>query len=361
MKRNIKGMEQAWIKYRYGIHWNKPMLNLRVARNLIAGKIYSLLGIKRFILRGIMFQITYNCNYNCKYCLCKKLIEPGRKEMSVEDFKRVVKQAKKLGCTGFGFEGGEPFIRRDWEEVLKALEPWKNHVFITTNSTMLTEDVIKKLVDYKVDTVNLSLDSGDPTVHDSLRRPGSYDQVITALKLCKKHGLKPILNTVLSKWNMYDEGFDKLMKLAEENDVFVNVLVVKGTGNFREQQDSMLNEKDFDYFYNVLRKKYPRILTHLDYNYGKWGCPGVKEMLNITPYGDVFSCANGHISGGNLQEEDLKTIRDRMLKKDYFNTYQPCMLTENKEFMDVFYTLMKDRLTPLSLEEFDEAWKKKTS
>lgn len=71
--------------------------------------------------------------------------------------------------------------------------------------------------------------------------------------------------------------------------------------------------------------------------------------------------ANCHISGGDLRQEDLNTIRNRMLKNDYFNKYQKCLLSQNPEFMNIFYPLMENRVDPLSLEEFQagvEAYRK---
>lgn len=354
-----------WLYFRYGLHWNKPFYPLRVARNMILGKTYAFLGIRKFVLRGVMFQITYKCNFNCKYCLCKKLIEPNRELMTVDDYRRVRKQAIKMGCTVFGIEGGEPFLRPDWEDIVKALKPKHNHINCTTNSSLLTEEMIIKLKDLGFDTINLSLDSGSPEIHDNFRCKGSYDNVIKALEWSKKHGIKPVLNTVVTKINIYGEGFAKLMDIAEKHDVWVNTLFVKATGNWTHSRDFMLDEKDIEYYYNVLRKKYPRIIRHQEYNYGEYGCHGAKEHFNITPYGDVFICANCQISGGNVKEEDLKTIRDRMLQKEYFYSYMlkggtgPCLLSEHKKFMNTFYPLIENRIgKPLSLEEFDKAWEK---
>lgn len=346
---------QFLIKVRYGLHFSKPLYPLRILRNFILGKVFAYLRIKKFVLRGIGIQITYSCNFNCNYCLCKKLIEEEREKMTVEDYKRVCKQAMKLGCTTFGIEGGEPFMRKDWEDIIRAFHPRYNHIIITTNSSFLTEELVKKLRRMGVDTLNLSLDSGLASEHDEFTGcRGNFDKVMKALEWCKKYGIKPIFNTVLWKGNLYSEGFKRLLEISEANKVMINTMFVKATGNFRNSRSFMLDSADIEYYYN-LRKKHLFILRHLDYNFGRWGCPGAKEMLNITPYGDVFICANCHISGGNLKQEDLNTIRNRMLKNDYLNKYEKCLLAQNPEFMNIFYPLMEDRLNSLRLEEFERA------
>ena len=142
--------------------------------------------------------------------------------------------------------------------------------------------------------------------------------------------------------------------MSETRKVMINTMFVKATGNFRDSRRFMLDDADIEYYYE-LRRKHPTILRHLDYNYGRWGCPGAKEMLSITPYGDVFICANCHISGGNVKHENLKTIRNRMLKNGYLNRYQKCLLAQDHEFMNIFYPMMEGRRDPLSLEEFEKA------
>ena len=203
---------QFLIKLRYGLHLSKPLYPLRIMRNFMLGKVYAYSGIKKFILRGIGIQITYRCNLSCSHCLCKKLIEKDQQEMTIEDYKRLCKQAMKLGCTTFGIEGGEPFIRKDWEDIMMAFRPKYNHIMVTTNSSFLTEELVKKLKKMGVDTINLSLDSGLASEHDRFRGcSGNFDKVIRALEWCKKHGIKSIFNTVLWKGNLYSKGFKRLL------------------------------------------------------------------------------------------------------------------------------------------------------
>ena len=356
---NLKNdMKQLALKFRYGLHWDKPNYPFRIMRNMIIGRTYAALGIKKYVLRGVNLQITYDCNFDCQHCLCKKMIQKERKELTVEEYKRICKEAMALGCTTFGMEGGEAFMRKDWIEVTKAFLPKYNHVMFTTNSSFLSERVIKIMKDLGVDTINISMDSGFEEEHDKFRRrKGAYKKAMEAVDLCKKHGIKTIFNMTLWKGNLYSKGFIRLLNIAKEKDLLINTMFVKATGNFSNQKEFMLDDEDITFYYQ-LRKVYPQVLRHLDFNFGSWGCPGVKEMMNITPYGDVFSCANGHISGGNLKKEDLNTIRNRMLKQPYWNKYGVCLLAEDKKFMKTYYPLMEGRLKPLSIDEFNKEWNK---
>ena len=123
--RKVQPLKKAitlWrMRLRYGIHWSKPLYPFRLARNIILGKIYNILNIKKYVLRGIEFAITYKCNFNCNHCLCSRIEESAtRREMDPKDYARIVKEAMKLGCTTFGLEGGEPFVSPIWEDMIKA-------------------------------------------------------------------------------------------------------------------------------------------------------------------------------------------------------------------------------------------------
>ena len=146
----LKRFYTLWkMRFKYGIHWSKLLYPFRLARNVILGKIYNMFGIKKYVLRGIEFAVTYKCNFRCNHCLCSRIEESAtRREMEAKDYARIVKEAMKLGCVTFGLEGGEPFVSPIWEGVIKACRPKYNHIIISTNgfcSTKKRRDVAPNL------------------------------------------------------------------------------------------------------------------------------------------------------------------------------------------------------------------------
>jgi len=219
--------------------------------------------------------------------------------------------------------------------------------------------LVKKCAESGVDTINLSLDSGIPELHDVFRRrKGSFEKVIKAIELCKKYKIKVMLNTVLHKGNLYTEGLLKLLEMAEKEKVLVNILFAKGVGAFREK-DSMLSEEDIHAFLKIAEPYNYWHIHHmgkLKSNHGGEGCSGSKEFVNITPYGDVINCANNHIYIGNVRKEPFAAIRERALKKLPFGKYRPCFLTMDKDFMNIYYPLLEKK-NWISCEEFRAALK----
>ena len=356
----IKKFFARWyIRFKYGIHWAKPFYPLRVLRNHLRSFVYNALKSDKCVLRGLEFAITFKCNFNCSHCLCSRIDETNtRKELSPVEYRDIVTQAMKLGATTFGLEGGEPFVEKNWDKYIEAWYPKYNHIIISTNGFLFDEKKAITCQKLGVDTINFSMDSGIPEIHDVFRRKkGSFEKVMQGIRLCKKYKIKVILNTVVHKKNLYTDGLIKLFEFSEKEKIMVNVLFAKGVGEFKDK-NVMLTEKDFSEFKKIAEPYNYWHIHHdgaLKANYTKTGCPGLKEMVNMTPYGDVIACANCHIYFGNVRKESLKAIRDRALKGSPFGKYRRCFLTQDQDFMNIYYGLLhekKDGNAYISLNEF---------
>lgn len=125
---------------------------------------------------ALTLNLTQECNLRCKYCYVEK---PGLSSFMSE---RVAKKAvdflltfKDMDAFGISFYGGEPLLNFPVlkstieyackEAEKRGLPEVKYH--ITTNGTLLTDEVIAFLTDYHVN-VMVSID-GPPSIHDAVR------------------------------------------------------------------------------------------------------------------------------------------------------------------------------------------------
>jgi len=335
---------KLYLIIKYGVHWKKPVYMLKLLRNLFLAKLFNLLrpfGINKFAARGIDFAVTYACNFRCPYCYASRLIpkeNPCR--MTIDDYKRVAKQAIKLGYIVFSFQGGEPALEKRMIDILQAFKPKYNHLTITTNGSLLTERMIKNWAEAGVDTIYFSIDSGIPEEHDQIRRqPGNFKKIMEDIEWVKKYGMKVAINTVVSRENLYTEGFKKILDYSHKNRIMLETIYARPLGKWTGYQKNMLNTKDIEYYYKI-RKNYPFVVRDLDNNYGRWGCPAVKEALYITPYGDVCGCPYNHISLGNIHDELLKRIRQRGLRVKWYDHYHyECLTAIDKDFIEAYLPL----------------------
>ena len=72
-------------------------------------------------------------------------------------------------------------------QVLEAIKPERFYMYLTTNGYYLDESMAKKLAEYKVSRVSVSIDSMDEKIHDEIRgRKEFWKRAIAALEHVKK-------------------------------------------------------------------------------------------------------------------------------------------------------------------------------
>lgn len=334
---------RLYLIFKYGLHLKKPLYLLKLLRNLIKAKFFNLLrlfGINHFSLRGIDFAVTYACNFRCPYCYAKQLTPKNPRRMTLEDYQRVAKEAIRLGCIGFSFQGGEPALEKRMIDIIKAFQPKHHHITITSNGSLLTEEMLKNWAEAGVDTIYFSVDSGLPEEHDKIRnQAGNFQKIMQAMEWVKKYKMKIAINTVVSKDNLYTEGFKKILDFSHRNRIILETIYARPLGQWAGHTELMLTPKDVEYYYKI-RKNYPFVVRDLDNNHGHWGCPAVKEVLYITPYGDVCGCPYSHISLGNIHNEPLKKIRQRGLQVQWYDHYHyECLTAIDKDFIEKYLPL----------------------
>lgn len=285
-------------------------------------------------MRYVDFAIGYACNLKCEHCFATALRNDLRRTLTLQEHRSIVKQAMNLGAVNFSFQGGEPAVYSNLIDYIRCSNPERNLISITTNGTLLDEEKIITLKKAGVDILTISLDSAIPEEHDKFRgERGAFEKTMNTIKLALKHGLNVTIGAVASHNNVRNSGLINLIELSHRLKVIIFLALAAPAGEWANNEDIILTEDDRDYLYGLL-KKYPLLRTDFEANFVHWGCGAVKEILYITPYGDVLACPFLHFSLGSLFEESLKDIRDRALtNKDFAGYHQLCLAAEDKEFM----------------------------
>ena len=358
---NLKrGLVEVFIKIKYGFQLNKPVFILRVFKKYFDVK---LLGKKPFKYVDVAFD--YTCNLRCQHCFARDFEDSAKKrkmkKMSIEDHKRFAEQAMKLGATSFCFQGGEPLLpplKNELEEIIKAYNPYKNLITITTNGTYIDEKTAQRLKKIGVDIFTFSLDSGVPEEHDTFRGgKGTFNKAMKAIEIATNNGLKVAINTAITHQSLYSEGFKKLIDFSEKHKIFLNPIFAVPVGAWQGNWNVVLTKDDIKYV-EELRNKHPFLRRDVDSNFVEWGCGAVNETVYLTAYGDVLPCPFIHVSLGNVLEEPLDTIRKRGLKIKLFDHYnKKCYTGEDIEFMKEYAKRIKDKKEfPLKVSDMKGWW-----
>ena len=162
-------------------------------------------------VKSLRISITNRCNYDCIYCHHEGDTN-STGEMSVETISKIVHVASTMGVNKVKFSGGEPLIRKDFEDILSSL-PKLRDVSVTTNGSFLKGGRAQDLKDAGLDRVNVSLDSLDPDIYRFITNsaPNMLNGVLDGIHNAVDAGLTPVkLNMVLLKGVNDDEIDDML-------------------------------------------------------------------------------------------------------------------------------------------------------
>ena len=228
-------------------------------------------------------------------------------------------------------------------QVLEAIKPERFYMYLTTNGYYLDEKMAKKLAEYKVSRVSVSIDSMDEKIHDDIRgRKDSWRRAIAALKHVKDAGMDPYLNITVGHYNANTDHFKQLLDYSRDEKYKTLLNVAVPSGMWQKMDDIICDDKDREYLRKI-RKEYKNLVRNIwnpfDRNNEKiLGCTTVNRVY-VTPIGDVLVCPYVHIKIGNIFETPLKEIIDYGFKIKYFRNHSDlCLAGEDKEFIKKFMT-----------------------
>ena len=295
--------------------------------------------------RGIDLNLHNACNLRCKYCFTNSPKGDHVKEyLSPKVIGDLADQADELGYFEFDLQGGELLLQPEkLFSVLEAIRPERFYLYVTTNGFYLDEKMAKKLAEYKVSRVSVSIDSMDEKIHDEIRgRKESWRRAIEGLKHVKAAGMDPYLNITVGHYNADTEHFKQLLDYSKDNNYKTLLNVAVPAGMWQKMTDIICDDKDREYL-KKMRKEYKNLVRNMwnpfDRNHEKiLGCTTVNRLY-ITPIGDVLVCPYVHIKIGNIFESSLKEIVDYGFSIKYFRNHSNlCLAGEDKEFIKKFMT-----------------------
>lgn len=150
----------------------------------------------------LRISVTDRCNERCLYCMPEGYKGWERKPdyLTAEEIIRVVRVAASLGFRKFRLTGGEPLVRADLTDIVRAMValPGVEHIGISTNGTKLAA-LAHPLRDSGVGTVNVCLDALDPSVYRRITG-GDMKTVLAGIHAAIAAGFARVkLNTVLMR------------------------------------------------------------------------------------------------------------------------------------------------------------------
>jgi MoaA/NifB/PqqE/SkfB family radical SAM enzyme len=148
----------------------------------------------------VSYEVTLSCNCNCRHCDLGGVIK-DEKQIKPEEYRELTQRLKPLVAQ---ISGGEPLLRKDITEIVKAIkQSGVRYLILVTNGVLLNESNYLQLREAGVNQFSVSLDFPDER-HDEFRqRLGLYKRLEQTLPRLAELGFRDIiLNTAITKANL---------------------------------------------------------------------------------------------------------------------------------------------------------------
>jgi radical SAM protein with 4Fe4S-binding SPASM domain len=268
--------------------------------------------LKLNIPLSVQLDLTYRCNERCVHCY---LDHDDHGEMTTAEIKHLLDEMADAGVFILTLSGGEIFLRKDFFDLLEHARRLMFCVKLKTNAVLIREREAARLRDLGVESVQISIYSHRPEVHDAITLiPGSLQRSVDAIRFLKSQGLKVIIANVLMTQNRQD--YPGVRALAAELGVECTLDPTvtpmmdgnRGVLDLGVDQDTLRQVfrdaalvGDVDEFCAIPAKPGESELESVPCSAGHTAC-------YVSPYGDVFPCVQFPLPTGNVRQQRFVDI-----------------------------------------------------
>ncbi|MBU9864459.1 pyrroloquinoline quinone biosynthesis protein PqqE [Rahnella aceris] len=163
----------------------------------------------------LLAELTYRCPLQCPYCSNPLDFAKQEKELTTAQWIKVFEEAREMGAVQIGFSGGEPLVRKDLPELIRAARDLGFYTNLITSGIGLTEKKIDAFAEAGLDHIQISFQASDETLNAALAgNAKAFRQKLEMAKAVKAHGYPMVLNFVLHRHNI--DQIDKIIDLSIE-------------------------------------------------------------------------------------------------------------------------------------------------
>ena len=311
---------------------------------------------------SLQWHITEMCDQRCKHCYifagedkkCSLEFDLDTLSKILDNFVEFCERVDKIPY--LAITGGDPLLYSDIWGFLKLVHEKGIRFNMLGNPFHLDYDVVKKLEEFGCNNYQMSLD-GLKETHDYIRKPGSFDATLDALKYFRNSLVRTAIMNTVSKTNI-DEIPDLVDIVVEhEVDSFGFARYCPNPGD----EDLMPTPKEYRDFLDKMWEKYMKysdsktsfsLKDHLWklYLYEKGlfdpkefdnpnnlildGCHCGIAHMTVLSDGNVFACRRCDSKIGKVPEESFYDIfmGEEMEQYRQYDKFEACSKCELGNF-----------------------------
>lgn len=192
----------------------------------------------------VVWNATSRCNLRCQHCYFKASDKASPGELNKQEGMSFIEDLAEFDVPVLLFSGGEPLLREDIFELGRFAANHGIWTVLSTNGTLITEEVAKKIKESGFRYVGISLDGMEGTNDWFRQQKGAFAQALSGIRSCRKAGLKVGLRFTLTKCNFRE--LPDIFNLVEKEHVprlCLYHLVCVGRGTNIKEKDLSHEEK----------------------------------------------------------------------------------------------------------------------
>lgn len=254
----------------------------------------------------------WNCNQKCIHCYAANQKYSEVEELSTEEWKKIIDICQKNCIPQLTFTGGEPTLRKDLVELVKYADWFLTR--LNTNGVLLTKKICKELYEASLDSVQVTLYSNNPEIHNKLVGAENFDKTVQGIKNAVQAGLNVSINTPLCSLN---KDYVSTLKFAKELGIMYassSGLIVTGNAKKETSISTQLSEEEITKVMQEASEFAEKEEIELSFTSPGWikeeklkelkldipSCGACLSNMAISPNGNVVPCQSWLDEGASL-------------------------------------------------------------
>ncbi len=197
----------------------------------------------------VFWEVTRACALACKHCRAEANPRRSPDELDTAESLKLIKQLGELAPPMLILTGGDPMMRRDIFDLIRAADAEGLRIGLSPAATARLDKVdFHELREAGVARMSLSLDGATKETHDAFRKvEGTFDRTIDAVHRAREAGISLQINTTLTQSNLQEfDAFRDLMFELRPAMWSVFLLVPTGRAQASEVPEPAALEKIFE-------------------------------------------------------------------------------------------------------------------
>ncbi len=279
----------------------------------------------------VTMQVTDRCNYSCSHCYQEHKDDDEMSTIEIFDY---LEQLAEMGILFISFMGGEFFMRRDADDILRKAHELGFAIKVLSTGHHITEKRADFLATLRPLHIDMSLYGSNAKVHEAVTlHQGSWERTYKAAKRLVERKITVLFKSPVMESNVDDlialeklahelgaqYTFDPKVTAIENGDTSTVALRMSQeslTRFYKETMAEFIAEK-----LGGTHDQEKRPLTHTPCRAGQVSC-------YINPRGEVWPCGSLPVPVGDLRKQSFRSIWERSESLDEIRNLRWATISE---------------------------------